>query len=371
MTEGGLSARENLKQQDRWLLTAAVCLMLIGLASIFSAASGFSGRGANLVVRQSLAGIISVFAFFIAVAIGYERAFEWGYFFYSATILLLILTLFFAPVSSGSRRWLSIGGWGIQASEFTKITLALAMSKHLSRNPVESVSGYLQTLALAAPAIILVLVQPDLGSAIVLIAIVFVSLFVGGIPKRYLVSTFAFAVVAFPLAWMFLKEYQRNRLLVFLDPAIDPLGAGYNVIQSRIAIGSGGFWGKGFLEGMQSKLRFLPEAHTDFIFSVYSEEFGFIGALIVITLFSFLFYRMLQAGIRSRDVRAKIFVGCISGCIWFQMFENVAMSMGLMPVTGLTLPLFSYGGSSLLSTLIALGLVSSVHSSNVRIYELS
>lgn len=371
MEEGALSARENLRQQDRWLLAAAICLMSIGLVSIFTAASGFSGRGMVYVARQSLAIAVSLIVLFVVVAIGYERIFKHAYVYYAITVFLLLLTVFAAPRTAGSRRWLTIGTWGIQASEFAKVTLALAMSKYLSRNPIETLGSYLGALLVAAPTIILVLIQPDLGSSIVLLAIVFIAIFISGAPQKYLWGTALTFLAALPTAWFFMKEYQRNRILVFLDPAMDPLGAGYNVIQSRIAVGSGGFWGKGFLEGMQSKLRFLPEAHTDFIFSVYSEEFGFIGALVVLFLFFFLFSRILQAGLKSRDVRAKILVGCVSAWIWFQMFESIGMSMGLMPVTGLTLPLFSYGGSSLLSILIALGIVSSVHSSNVKIYELS
>lgn len=371
MTESGLSARENLKQQDRWLLAAAVCLMLIGLVSIFSAASGFTGKGTTYVIRQLVSIGVALVAFSIVVAVGYERAFKGAYIYYGITIFLLFLTLIFAQRTSGSKRWLMLGNWGIQVSEYTKITLSLAISKYLSRNPADTLGGYFGALLVGAPAILLVLIQPDLGSAIVLAAILFIALFISGTPRKYLLYTLGSGLVFLPSAWIFLKEYQKNRLLVFIDPGVDPLGAGYNVIQSRIAVGSGGLWGKGFLEGMQSKLRFLPEAHTDFIFSVYSEEFGFVGALVVLLLFAFLFYRIILAGIRSRDVRAKILAGCISGWIWFQMFESIGMSMGLMPVTGLTLPLFSYGGSSLLSILVAIGLISSVHSSNVKIYELS
>jgi rod shape determining protein RodA len=140
-------------------------------------------------------------------------------------------------------------------------------------------------------------------------------------------------------------------------------------MQSRIAVGSGGLWGKGYLEGMQSKLYFLPEAHTDFIFSVFSEEFGFIGSLIILSLFCFLFFRILQAGAKSREIRSKILVTCVSAWVWFQMFQSIGMSMGLLPITGLPLPLLSYGGSSMISVLIALGLVSSIHSSNVKFYK--
>ena len=159
------------------------------------------------------------------------------------------------------------------------------------------------------------------------------------------------------------------RLLVFLDPTRDPLGAGYNAIQSRIAVGSGGFWGKGFLEGLQSKLRFLPEPHTDFIFSVYAEEFGFWGTVLLLLIFGVIFMRLVLAGLKSRDMRGKILVAGAVAWIWFQMFESIGMSMGLMPITGLPLPFLSYGGSSLLSIFIALGLVGSVYVGSASRYK--
>jgi rod shape determining protein RodA len=169
-----------------------------------------------------------------------------------------------------------------------------------------------------------------------------------------------------PFFWNTLKEYQKLRLYVFLDPYIDPQGAGYNVIQSRIAVGSGGLWGKGFLHGTQGRLHFLPEPHTDFIFSVYAEEFGFVGAMIVIILFALLLWRLLRAAFRTKDPRAKLLCVGTSAWIWFQVMESIAMSMGLAPITGLPMPLFSYGGSSLLMEFVALALAQSVAISPVR-----
>ena len=173
-----------------------------------------------------------------------------------------------------------------------------------------------------------------------------------------------------PFAWLFLRDYQKMRLLVFLDPMQDRLGSGYNVIQSRIAVGSGGLWGKGFLQGLQSKLRFLPEPHTDFIFSVYAEEFGFWGSTVLLLLFGLIFARIIKAGLRSRDIRGKFLVAGVAAWIWFQVFEGIGMSMGIMPVTGIPLPFLSYGGSSLFSLFIGLGLVSSVYAGTAKPYKL-
>jgi len=214
--------------------------------------------------------------------------------------------------------------------------------------------------------VVLVLAQPDLGSAIVLSVMIFTALYAAGTPVRYLAGLSAAAVLLMPVGWHFLKAYQRLRLLVFLNPYSDPLGAGYNVIQSRIAVGSGRILGKGFMMGTQSKLGFLPEPHTDFIFSVFAEEFGFLGGVFLLVLFSLLLWRIVAAGIKSRDLRGKVLVASIAGWIWFQLVEGMAMSMGLAPVTGLPLPFLSYGGSSLLALGIALGLVQSVVVENPR-----
>ncbi|MCL1940508.1 MAG: rod shape-determining protein RodA [Synergistaceae bacterium] len=370
MTETELSIRDRLLKQDKWLLAAISFLIVIGIVTIYTATAGFSGRGSGFAVRQSFAAFVSVTVFLAVIAVGHERIFEAAYPVYLLLIFALLFTTLFAPRSSmGSQRWFTIAGFSIQPSEYAKVAVCLALSKHLGRNPPVTIKSYLGTLLFASPAFFLILIQPDLGSAMVFAAVTMSAIFAAGAPKRYIAWTAVLGLSFIPIAWNFLKEYQKNRLLVFIDPAIDPLGAGYNVMQSRIAVGSGGLWGKGYLEGMQSKLRFLPEAHTDFIFSVFSEEFGFVGSLVVLSLFCFLFLRILQAGAKSRDVRAKILVTSVSAWIWFQMFESMGMSMGLLPVTGLPLPLFSYGGSSMLSILIALGLVSSIHGSNIKFYK--
>jgi rod shape determining protein RodA len=212
----------------------------------------------------------------------------------------------------------------------------------------------------------MILLQPDLGSALVYLAIIFAILAVAGTPAKYMAWLAGIGLCAMPVLWRGMREYQRLRLIVFLDPYIDPQGAGYNVIQSRIAVGSGGLWGKGFLQGTQGRLHFLPEPHTDFIFSVFAEEFGFIGGIIVIILFACLFWRILRGAFRTRDTRAKLLCIGIVAWLWFQVMESIAMSMGLAPITGLPMPLFSYGGSSLLMVAIALALAQSVAISPVR-----
>jgi rod shape determining protein RodA len=240
------------------------------------------------------------------------------------------------------------------------------MSRFCSRYPPDTLRRLAIAILLTGASVGLILLQPDLGSSLVYCAIIFAILTAAGAPVKYLGGLVLAGMFAMPFFWQTLKEYQKLRLKVFLDPYIDPQGAGYNVIQSRIAVGSGGLWGKGFLRGTQGRLHFLPEPHTDFIFSVYAEEFGFIGAVIVIILFSVLFWRILRAAFRTKDIRAKLLCVGVVAWMWFQVMESVAMSMGLAPITGLPLPLFSYGGSSLLMTAMGLALAQSVAISPVR-----
>lgn len=351
---------------DRKLLSAAVGLFLIGLLSIFSASLGMEKNAGAFVVRQAVWGLVSFAAYATVLRIGYLRLLSLAYRVYGAAILLLLAVLVLGHVARGSQSWIGFAGFRLQPSELAKVALALFLAKHLCRHPVEGAKSLAWLLALSGLCVVLVLAQPDLGSAIVLSVMIFTALYAAGTPVRYLTGLSAAAVLLMPVGWHFLKAYQRLRLLVFLNPYSDPLGAGYNVIQSRIAVGSGRILGKGFMMGTQSKLGFLPEPHTDFIFSVFAEEFGFLGGVFLLVLFSLLLWRIVAAGIKSRDLRGKVLVASIAGWIWFQLVEGMAMSMGLAPVTGLPLPFLSYGGSSLLALGIALGLVQSVVVENPR-----
>ena len=353
--------KDDVTELDRILLGCALFLAACGVLCVFSAGAGRMGRGWDFALRQSLWLAAGGLAMFFMVGVGYRRLLDAAYPIYGLTLFLLFLTVLLAPRIKGAQSWLSLGFFRFQPSEFAKISLILMLSKWLSRYPPLNLRAFLGGLGVAAPAVVLVLAQPDTGSALVYLVITFGMLFIAGTPLRYLGTLMGLGVVSAPFLWFCLKEYQKLRLLVFLDPMRDPLGAGYNVIQSRIAVGSGGFWGKGFMMGMQSKLRFLPEPHTDFIFSVYSEEFGFLGTSLLLVLFGLLFSRIAAAGLRSRDRRCKIMAAGIAVWIWFQMFESIGMSIGLMPVTGLPLPFLSYGGSALLSVFVALGLVGSVY----------
>ena len=336
-------------------------LSMWGVFCIYSAAAGSAGRGFDYAFRQSAWLIVSVIFMLIIMVVGHHKLLEGAYPLYGLMLLLLILTLL-APKVNGAQSWLGLGGVRFQPSEFAKVAIILMMSKFLSRYPPLDFKTFMMCLGVIMIPVFLVLIQPDAGSALVYLVISFGMLLAAGTPLKYLGGLMCIGLSAIPIMFMFvLKDYQKNRILVFIDPMRDPLGAGYNVIQSRIAVGSGGISGKGFMLGTQSKLKFLPEPHTDFIFSVFSEEFGFIGDMILIALFAVLLVRIILTGIRSRERRCKILVAGVASWLWFQMFESMGMSIGLMPVTGLPLPFLSYGGSSLLAIFMALGLVASIY----------
>ena len=358
--------KDDVAELDRVLLGCVLFLVGCGVLCVFSAGAGYRGRGWDFALRQSLWMASGIVVMLFVVAVGYRRLLDIAYPLYGLTLFLLFLTALLAPRIKGAQSWISLGFFRFQPSEFAKISLILLLSKWLSRYPPLNLKAFFGGLGVAAPAVVLVLAQPDTGSALVYLVITLGMLFIAGTPLRYLGAAAGLSVAAAPFLWFFLKEYQKLRLLVFLDPMRDPLGAGYNVIQSRIAVGSGSFGGKGFMMGMQSKLRFLPEPHTDFIFSVYAEEFGFAGTTLLLLLFAVVFSRVVAAGLRSRDRRCKILVSGVAVWIWFQMFESIGMSIGLMPVTGLPLPFLSYGGSALLSVFVALGLVGSVYADSAK-----
>ena len=343
---------------DYPLIAAVLAVYAIGVLTIYSAAGGAERLGGFYASRQLMWGAVSAVAF--AVVLRLDLAFwtEKSYWTYGACCALLVMLFFLGHRAKGAQSWIAVGGFRVQPAEFAKIGLAFAMAKYAEDFPLTGLKNFLGALALGGASIALVLVQPDLGSALVLGVMLFASLFVAGTPGRYLMSVAGAGVASLPLGWLMLKNYQKNRILVFLDPERDPLGAGYNVIQSRIAVGSGHFWGTGFLKGAQSKLRFLPEPHTDFIFSVYAEEFGLAGCFVLLFLLSFILWRMLRIALMSRSTSTKIIVAALSASLWFHCLESIGMCMGLLPVTGLPLPLMSYGGSSLLAT--ALGVAVAV-----------
>ncbi len=362
-----LSLGEIFRRTDKITLFCTAGVFFLGLLSIYGATHS---RGTGHLLKQILWGGVAVTAYVAVLLTGYRRLLHYAYHLYWIALVPLVLVLVMGVVAKGAVSWLALGPMRFQPSELVKVALALLLGKHLCRYPPTTVRSFCSALGLAGIASLLVLLQPDLGSVLVYASMIMVAFFVAGAPLRFLGGLLAVTGALAPLGWIyFLKDYQKMRILVFLDPYADPLGAGYNVIQSRIAVGSGGLFGKGFLEGTQASLRFLPEPHTDFIFSVFAEEFGFLGSFLLLTFFIVLFWRLIRGGLISKDLRAKVLLAALTGWLAFQVIECVAMSIGWAPVTGLPLPLFSYGGSALLSMGIALGIAQSVYVESPRSFS--
>src|SRR5262249_8632420 len=281
---------------------------------------------------------------------------------YLVAVLLVLAVPVIGQVGGGSRRWLRAGPVSMQPSEFVKLALVLVCARHFSLTPPAKLGlpeAALPLVLMAIPAVA-ILAQPDLGSAALLVLVTLSMLVLGGVRVRWLALLASPIVVLAPFLWSGLKEYQQKRILTFIDPAQDPLGAGYHVIQSKIAVGSGMLWGKGFLQGTQNHLSFLPEQHTDFIFSVFSEEWGLIGAATLMSLYLAFLLRATVIASRARNrFGALVVLGLVTIVFW-QVVVNVGMTTGLLPVVGIPLPLFSYGGSSMLCLLTGIGLLINV-----------
>jgi rod shape determining protein RodA len=343
-----------------WLLIGAVAtICAIGLAMIYSTTGG-AGRVYWTQVYAMGLGAVALAA---CLAVDYRSLADKSHWIYLGVLALLVGVLLFGSVRGGSRRWIELGAFNLQPSEFAKATLALLLAKMLgeSRRPALTNRDLFLALALAAVPLVLIARQPDLGTAVTLLPILLVIAYVAGLPMRYLGILALVALVAAPVAYRWgLQDYQRERISTFLDPAQDPKGAGYQQIQARITVGSGGVWGKGFMGGTQGQLRFLPVAHNDFIFSVLAEEQGLVGVLVVLGLYLFVIVRALDAARLAKDrLGAYLVLGVLSS-FTFQVIYNITMSAGLAPVKGLTLPLMSYGGSSMIATLAGFGLILNV-----------
>jgi rod shape determining protein RodA len=344
---------------DWGLLAALLALCGIGLTNIYSATGGWTP-----VFQIQIYGIaLGLFALVVCLSVDYRSLADKSHFIYIGIIALLLYVLLFGAVRGGSRRWIDFGSLNLQPSEFAKAALALVLAKLFGESRRGSITrvDLLIAAALTAVPLLLIARQPDLGTAVTLIPIAFVVAYVAGMPMR-IVGVLAIAgVLAAPVAWKFaLQDYQRERVSTFLNPEQDARGAGYQQIQARITVGSGGLWGKGFQEGTQGQLRFLPVAHNDFIFSVLAEEHGFAGVLVTLGLYLFVILRAIEAARLAKDRLGAYLVLGVLACFTFQVIYNITMSAGLAPVKGLTLPLMSYGGSSMIATLAGFGLILNV-----------
>ncbi len=397
--------RFNYFKLDWWLLSPAVILIAIGSLVIFS----INHNNINLTnywCQHLVAGAVGVVIFLLLSRWNYQNLLSCHWLIYVLTNISLLMVLWFGKIESGAQSWLGIGNFNVQPSEFAKITLIITIGALLHSKPVQTAADIGKILLVVFPTWFLILIQPDLGTAIVLIAITLGMLYWAGTPLSWLLllcsplisaGILAFSIpawlawivvigfvgwwnspgVRFPvtigaviinlvggelgkIAWNFLHPYQRQRLVLFLNPDQDPLGGGYHLIQSRIAIGAGQVWGKGFLHGSQTQLNFIPEQHTDFVFSAVGEEWGFVGSAIVVLLFLLLCSRLFFLALNCRSNFGSLLALGMMCLILFQVFVNVGMTIGLAPVTGIPLPFLSYGRSALLAYMVGLGLVAAI-----------
>ncbi|MGH7833027.1 MAG: rod shape-determining protein RodA [Candidatus Binatia bacterium] len=349
---------------DWALFGLTVCLGILGILTIYSATyTGEQTHFGGLAARQLYWFLIGLGVMIVSFSFDYHHIDRIAYPFYAIVIVLLVLVDMMGVVGGGSQRWLNLGLFSLQPSELSKLAIVWLLARFLKYD--EPAEGYrlreLITPALiVGPAILLVLIQPDLGTAVILSLIFMSVLLLGGLRLRSFGYLFAAGLIFFPIAWNFLKTYQKQRIWTFLNPDLDPLGAGYHVIQSKIAVGSGRFFGKGFLHGTQNRLEFLPAQHTDFVFSVFAEEWGFIGCLTLLALYFALLYCSLLVVAKAKDRFGAILAFGMTVIFFWQIVINISMVTGILPVVGITLPLVSYGGSSLVSTMIAIGLLINV-----------
>ena len=359
-----LSFWQKVKALDYILLTSVFLLSTISLFVMYST----DGGEILYHTKSHFSKIIIFFPLMIFIAFfNIKWWHNFSYLFYIAVILLLIYVSFFGIKSSGSRRWMDLYLFNLQPSELMKIAIILCLAKYYHRVKIENVNSLtsiITVLTIILVPIFMVLSQPDLGTSILIASSALIILWLGGVKIKYFIYSFIAFLISLPFIISFLKPYQKLRILTFLDPDRDPLGAGYQIIQSKIAIGSGGLDGKGFLKGTQSYLDFLPEKHTDFIFTLFSEEFGFIGSVALLILYSIIIIRILRIGAISRSIFSRLFCFGFAFGIFIYIVVNLSMVLGLLPIVGSPLPIMSYGGSSMLATMIGFGIVLSakVHS---------
>lgn len=356
--------RRLISHFDWTLFLLAVAFTAMGIVTIYSANYDIGAEHAGTLPSRQLLWLgLGLAVMFTALAFDYHYIDRIAYPFYAVMLLLLVLVYFVGHSGGGSQRWINLGFFRLQPSEPAKLAIVLIMAKYF-QDSEPSRGYYLRDLwtpfALVVPLILLTLMQPDLGTAIIL-GLVFMSMIlIAGLRWKSFLALAGAGLAFLPIGWQFLRPYQRQRVLTFLDPDRDPLGAGYHVIQSQIAIGSGRLFGKGYLHGSQNRLDFLPAQHTDFIFAVFSEEWGFVGCFVLLACYFALIVYCVKLFERAKDRLGALLIFGMVSIIFWHVAINVSMVAGLMPVVGVPLPLFSYGGSSLASMMFAVGIMINV-----------
>ena len=355
---------QKIKSIDYILL---LCVLVIGVISGFAMYISDGGEllyhTKSHLIRFSVFFLMMFFLSFINIKTWHKT----GYFFYIIVLMLLVWASLYGITVSGSQRWINLYFINFQPSELMKIAIIVCFAKYYNRMQLTNVNKFknlLIPLTILVLPIILVISQPDLGTSILIALSGIIVLWLAGVNLKYFFYSSLILLISAPFAISFLKPYQKLRIITFFDPDKDPLGAGYQIIQSKIAVGSGGLFGKGFLKGTQGYLEFLPEKHTDFIFTLYSEEFGFIGSILLLSVYTVLIFRILKIGSLSRSFFGKFFCYGFGSAIFIYIIVNMSMVLGLLPIVGSPLPIMSYGGSSMLATMIGLSIVMSI-----KIYE--
>jgi len=359
-----------------WTMFGTI-LVLLALSLLFIYSAGYQsgeGAGTELLVRQIIWAVIGLGFYTAAAAFDYRKLKEIHWWIYGGALLLLVVVLF-CPERNHAHRWIPMPGFDLQPSEFAKLSVVITLAAWMGdpATDTDELPTFAKALLLTGLAFFLIMLEPDLGTAMVLIPVVLVILVCAGIPLRPLLILIGAggAVLLIVILWLrffpdsfpFLAGYQKERILVYLNVSHDPLGAGWNKLQSQIAVGSGGWFGKGYLKGTQNILGFLPRtvAPTDFIYSVVAEETGFAGSSLLLVLYTAVVVRSMRAAVKAQELFGRLLAAGVGALIFTHVFVNIAMTVGLMPITGLPLPLMSYGGSFMVTTMTALGLVQSVY----------
>ncbi|KPJ93546.1 MAG: rod shape-determining protein RodA [Gammaproteobacteria bacterium SG8_15] len=343
---------------DLPLLMGIVALIVTSLFILYSA----SGQDMTMIWKQTVRFVVALVIMVALAQVNSNTLKRWTPYIYVIGVLLLVAVLIAGQIGKGAQRWLDFGLFRFQPSEIMKLAIPLMVSWYLSEYPLPP-DGKRLAIAMMIIAIpfILIAKQPDLGTSLLVAGAGFFALVFAGLSWKILTGFGILGAASAPVAWYLMHDYQRQRVLTFLDPEQDPLGSGYHIIQSKIAIGSGGLYGKGWLNGTQSQLDFLPERSTDFIFSAYAEEFGFIGVLVLLAIYLFILFRGLLIAVQAQDTFTRLLAGSLTMTFFIYVFVNIGMVTGILPVVGLPLPLVSYGGTSVVTLMASFGILMSIH----------
>jgi len=357
--KGNLSLRDKIFSLDYFLIFLVLLLGIISFFAMYSTEQGkFGYYTQSHLYRFCIFFLLFIFVSFLNVSLVHKLS----YFFYFVVLLLLFGVDFFGVTSSGSKRWINLFFINLQPSELMKVGIIIFLARYYNKIPSEQLSNLkhmiLPLFALFIP-VFLVIAQPDLGTAVLIAVSGVAVIWLAGFKIKFFLYSFLIFICLIPVGVSFLKPYQKSRILTFFNPERDPLGAGYQIIQSKIAVGSGGIFGKGFLQGSQSYLDYLPEKHTDFIFTLFSEEFGFVGSLGLLIIYTLIIYRIIIIGSQTRNNFARLYCFGFATAFFVYVAVNMSMVLGLLPIVGAPLPIMSYGGSAMLSMMIGLGIVMS------------